>query len=58
MDQRCCQTPFVTSFIDYELAFGSVDRKALAKFLSLYGIPDKYIEVTALCTKKTLLWLK
>ena len=40
-----CQTPLVLSFIDYEQAFDSVDRRALAKFLSLYGIPDEYIKV-------------
>ena len=40
-----CQTPLVLSFIDYEQAFDSVDRRALAKVLSLYGIPEKYIKV-------------
>ena len=40
-----CQTPLVLSFIDYEQAFDSVDRRALAKVLSLYGIPGKYIKV-------------
>ena len=40
-----CQTSLALSFIDYEQAFDSVDRKALAKILSLYGIPDKYIKV-------------
>ena len=40
-----CQTPLVLSFIDYEQAFDSVDRRALAKVLSLYGIPDKYTKV-------------
>ena len=35
----------VLSFIDYEQAFDSVDRRALAKVLSLYGIPEKYIKV-------------
>ena len=39
------QIPFVLSFIYYEEAFNSVDRRALAKFLSLYVIPDKYIKV-------------
>ena len=45
--EKClsCQTPLVLSFIDYEQAFDSVDRRALAKVLSLYGIPDKYIKV-------------
>ena len=33
------QTPLFFSFIDYEQAFDSVDRRALAKVLSLYGIP-------------------
>ena len=33
------------SFIDYEQAFDSVDRRALGKVLSLYGIPEKYIKV-------------
>ena len=40
-----CQTPLVLSFIDYERAFDSVDRRALAKVLSIYGIPEKYIKV-------------
>ena len=40
-----CQTPLVFSVIDYEQAFDSVDRRALAKILSLYGIPEKYIKV-------------
>ena len=35
----------VLSFIDYEQAYDSVDRRALAKVLSLYGIPEKYIKV-------------
>ena len=35
----------VLSFIDYEQVFYSVDKRALAKVLSLYGIPDKYIKV-------------
>ena len=39
-----CQIPLVLSFIDYEQAFDSVDRRALAK-VSLYGIPEKYIKV-------------
>ena len=45
--EKClsCQTPLVLSSIDYEQAFDSVDRRALAKVLSLYGIPDKYIKV-------------
>ena len=33
-----CQTPLVLNFIDYEQAFDSADRRALAKVLSLYGI--------------------
>ena len=37
-----CQTPLVLSFIDYEQDFDSVDRQALSKVLSLYGIPEKY----------------
>ena len=47
MIEKClsCQTPLVLSFIDYDQAFDSVDRRALAKVLSLYGIPDKYIKV-------------
>ncbi|XP_065572721.1 uncharacterized protein LOC136035052 [Artemia franciscana] len=40
-----CQTPLVFSFIDYEYAFDSVDKKVLAKVLLLYGIPDEYIIV-------------
>ena len=45
--EKClsCQTTLVLSFIDYGQAFDSVDRRALAKVLSLYGIPDKYIKV-------------
>ena len=39
------QTPLVLSFIDYEQALDSADRRASAKVLSLYGIPDKYIKV-------------
>ena len=35
----------VLSFIDYEQALDSVDRRALAKFLSLYGILEINIEV-------------
>ena len=42
---RSYQTPLVLSFIDYEQAFDSIDRTALAKVLSLHGIPDKYIKV-------------
>ena len=42
---HCHQIPLVFSFIDYEQTFDSVDRRALIKVLSLYGIPDKYIEV-------------
>ena len=33
------------SFIDYKQAFDSVDRRALAKILSLYSIPGKYMKV-------------
>ena len=40
-----CQTRLVLSFINYEQAFDSVDRRALAKALSLYGIRNKYIKV-------------
>ena len=45
--EKClsCQTPLVLSFIQYEQLFDSVDRRALAKVLSLYAIPDKCIEV-------------
>ena len=35
------QTSRIPSFIDYVQAFVSVDRRALAKVLSLYGKPDK-----------------
>ena len=41
----CCQTPLVLSFINYKQVFDSVDRRALTKVLSLYGIPGKYIKV-------------
>ena len=38
------------SFIGYEQVFYSVDRRALAKVLSLYSIPDKCIKViSAMC---------
>ena len=40
-----CQTPLVLSFIEYEQLFDSVDRRALTKVLSLFGIPDKYVKV-------------
>jgi len=40
-----CQTPLVVSFIDYDQACDSVNRRALGKVLFLYGIPDKYIKV-------------
>ena len=45
--EKClsCQTSLVLSFIDFDQAFDSVDRRALAKVLSLHGIPDKYIKV-------------
>ncbi|XP_065584025.1 uncharacterized protein LOC136043046 [Artemia franciscana] len=39
------QTPLVLSFTDYEKVFDSADRRALAKVLSLYSIPDKYTKV-------------
>ena len=39
------QTYSVISFIDYEQIFESVDRRALAKILTLYGIADKYTKV-------------
>ena len=39
------QKPLVFSFIDYEQELDSAHRRALAKVLSLYGIPDKYIIV-------------
>ena len=32
----CCQTPLVPSFIDYEQAFDSVDRRALAKVILIW----------------------
>ena len=35
----------VFSFIDYEQAFDSVDRRASTNVLSLCGIPNKYIKV-------------
>ena len=38
-----CQIPLVLGLIDYEKAFDSVDRRALAKVLSLYGVREKYI---------------
>ena len=38
--EKClsCQTPLVLSFVQYEQLFDSVDRRALAKVLSLYAI--------------------
>ena len=42
---KCEVEAMVLSFIDYEQAFDSVYRIALAKVLSLYGIPEKYIKV-------------
>jgi len=39
------QTPLVLSVINYERAFDSIDRRALAKVLSLYGIAHKHIKV-------------
>ena len=39
------QRRLVLSFIDYEQAFDSVDRRALAKVLSLYGISEKCIKM-------------
>ena len=39
------QGRLVLSFIDYEQAFYSVDGKALAKVIFLYGIPTKHIKV-------------
>ena len=41
-------------FLDYEQAFDSVDRRALAKVLSLYGILDKYMKaISALYENNT-----
>ena len=37
----------VHSTIDYKQAFNYVDRRALEKLLSMYGIPDKYIKRTS-----------
>ena len=53
MLQKCLshQTPLVFSFIDYEQAVNSGDRRALVKVLSLYGIPDKHIKVTIVCMR-------
>ena len=39
------QTPLVLCFKDYEQAFNSVDRRALAQVPSLCGIQDKLIRV-------------
>ena len=36
------QASLVLSFIDYEQAFSFVDRRALAKLLSLHRMLDKY----------------
>ena len=45
--EKClsCETSLVLSFIDYEQVFNFVDKRALAKVLSLCNIPDKYIKV-------------
>jgi len=44
----------VLSFIDYDQAFDSVDKRDLEKVLSLYGIPDKYIkEINAIYENNT-----
>ena len=45
--EKCptCQTPLVLSFIDYEQAFNFVDRRVLAKVLSLCGKPEKYTKL-------------
>ena len=37
----------VLNFVNFEQVLDSVDRRALAKVLSLYGIPHKYIKVTS-----------
>ena len=39
------QAPLILSFIDYEQALNSADRRALVKVLLLYGIPNKYIKM-------------
>ena len=51
----CGQTPLFLSFIDYEQAFDSVDRRGLAKVLSLRGVPDKYIKVICAMYENNLL---
>ena len=47
MIEKCLsyQIPLILSLVNYEQAYDSVDRRALAKVLSLYGIPDKYTKV-------------
>ena len=47
INEKCLsyRTPLVLSFIDYEKVADSADRRALAKVISLYDIPDKYIKV-------------
>ena len=54
----CFQTPLVLSFIYYQQAFNSVDRRALAKALSLYAIPDKYIKVISALYKNNTAGVK
>ena len=39
------QTPLILSFIDYEQAFDSVDRRVLTKVLSLYDILSNHLKV-------------
>ena len=43
----------VLSFIDYEQAFDFVDRRALAKVLSLYDMLDKNIKVISAMYENT-----
>ena len=38
-------SPICATFVDFEKAFDSVDRKVLRKLLHHYSIPEKYITI-------------
>ena len=53
------QTPLVLSFIGYEQTFNSVDRRALAKVLSLLVVyQTNQLKGLVLCTRIILLRLR
>ena len=49
---------FGTQCYRYEQAFDSVDRRSLAKVLSLYGIPEKCIKVICAMYKNNIAAVK